>query len=291
MITTDFRTLPFIQHWIKPSTNLPGDAGSVDQCPETIGTIACAVDLMNTIEAMHDGYMREAGEWLKLLAADFARANVSVAGRMPASLDGRVDPRVVAEFRNRETILINAYVVQSSGLLRMLGREYELVSDVLRHIAPAQAPSKEALRKTVCERDDEWRHFRLVRNKVSAHAAFARPEPGDDLAMELTSLLVYTGSDFRIDRKGLILGESQIQMSGSIAAHVFGVANPRLPPISLHSLSTALAEHLPAWYRMFEELLDAVANVPREVVLAAKPDLAQIYVHRGAQAVEWHRSI
>jgi hypothetical protein len=246
---------------------------------------------MNTIEAMHDGNVREAGEWLKLLADDFAGANVSVAGRMPASLAGRVDPRVVAEFRNRETILINAYVVQSSGLLRMLGREYGLVGDVLRHIASAHAPSEEVLRKTVRERDDEWRHFRHVRNKVSAHTAFAKPERGDDVAMELTSLLVYTGGDFRIDKNGLILGESQIEMSGSIAAHVFGVARPRLPPISLHSLSTALAAHLPAWHRMFEELLDAVANVPREVVLAAKPDLAQIYVHRGAHAVPWHRSI
>ncbi len=79
-------------------------------------------------------------------------------------------------------------------------------------------------------------HYRHVRNKVSAHTAFAKPEREDDLAMELTSLLVYTGGDFRIDKNGLILGESQIQMSGSVAAHVFGVATT-LPPISfLHGL-------------------------------------------------------
>jgi hypothetical protein len=291
MITTDFRTLPHIQHQLKPSTNQPGDGGSFNQCPETVGTIACAVDLMNTIEAMHDGYVREAGEWLRLLEGEFGGANISVGGRMPASLDGRVEPRVVAQFRSYETILINAYVVQSCGLIRMLGREYGLVGDFLRCLAPGKAPSEEALRKTVGERDDEWTHVRHVRNKVSAHTAFAKPERGDDLAMELTSLLVYTGADFRLDKNGLILGESQIQMSGSVAAHVFGIANPRLPPISLHSLSTALAAHLPAWYRMFEELLEAVANLPRDVVLAAKPDLVQIYVHRGAQARQWHRSI
>ena len=290
MITANFRTLPHVQHQLKPLTNEPGDAGSFEQCPQTIGTIACAVELMNTIEAMHDGYVRDAGEWLKLLDDEYGAANVSVGGTMPASLAGRVDPRVVAEFRNRETILINAYVVQASGLLRMLGREYGLVGDFLRHIAPAQARSEEALRKVVRERDDEWRHYRHVRNKVSAHTAFAKPEREDDLAMELTSLLVYTGGDFRIDQNGLILGESQIQMSGSVAAHVFGVAT-RLPPISLHGLSTALAAHLPAWYRMFEELLDALANVPREVVLAARPNVTRVYVHRGAQAVQWHRSI
>jgi hypothetical protein len=33
---TNFRTLPVIHHRVKPSTNAPGDAGSVDQCPETI---------------------------------------------------------------------------------------------------------------------------------------------------------------------------------------------------------------------------------------------------------------
>ena len=149
----------------------------------------------------------------------------------------------------------------------MLGREYGLVGDVFRHIAPAQAPSEEVLRKRVRERDDEWRYFRRVRNKVSAHTAFAIPERGDHLAMELTSLLVYTGGDFRIDKNGLILGESQIQMSGSIAAHVFGGANPRLPPISVHGLSTALAAHLHAWFRMFEELLNAVATLPRRGIL------------------------
>ena len=288
MITTNFLTLPVVMSTLAPETKHPGDAGSFEQCSEMMGTIASAVALINETEAMHESNLRENADWLCHVVEDSRPMNVSVGGQLPASLQGKVDPARLLRFKNRETILIGSYVVNARALLGVLAKEYEHTADFLRELAPDQAPTKDAVKKVIEERNDELRHVKRVRDKVYAHTAFADPRREDHLGVELTSLLMFTGEDYGIDKNGVTLGISHVYLSGKVAAHFYSGVAPIFPEVSVASLAKDLAEHLPKWHTMFERLLETIATVPPATVCAAKPNVRGIHVYRGAAAVRWN---
>jgi hypothetical protein len=52
-----------------------------------------------------------------------------------------------------------------------------------------------------------------------------------------------------------------------------------------------LAEHLPKWYSTFELLLEMIETLPGEAVRAAKPNVVEIHVYRGVDAIPWNRTL
>lgn len=288
MITTNFLTLPVVMHHLAPQTQHPGDCGSFQQCSDTMGSIASAVTLINEIEAMHEAVLRENADWLGHLVEDFRPMNVSVGGLGSASLQGKVVPDRLLRFKNQETILIGSYVVNARALLGILAKEYERTAEFLRELARDQTPTKEAVKKAIQERNDDLRHVKRLRDKIYAHTAFADPKRDDHPGVELTSLLMFTGEDYCIDKHGLTLGVSHVYVSGGIAAHFYSGVRPVFPEVSVASLAKDLGEHLPKWYAMFEQLLETIASIPPATVRAAKPNVRGVHVYRGADAIQWN---
>ena len=288
MITTNFLTLPVVMYHLAPETQHPGDYGAFEQCSDTMGSIASAIALINEIEAMHDAVLREHADWLGHVVEDFRPMNVSLGRLPPASLEGKVAPERLLRFKNQETILIGSYVVNARALLGVLAKEYEHTADFLRELAPDRAPAKDAVKKAIRERNDELRHVKRVRDKVYAHTAFADPRPEDHLGVELTSLLMFTGEDFCVDRHGLTLGVSDVYVSGKIAAHFYSGVPSIFPEVSIASLAKDLGEHLPKWHAMFEQILETIGTVPLATVRGAKPNVRRIQVYRGAAAIPWN---
>lgn len=130
--------------------------------------------------------------------------------------------------------------------------------------------------------------MKRVRDKVYAHTAFADPRPEDHLGVELTSLLMFTGEDYRVDKHGLTVGVSHVYVSGKIAAHFYSGVPPIFPEVSIASVAKDLGEHLPRWYAMFEQLLETIVTVSPAAVHAAKPNVRGIRVYRGADAIQWN---
>jgi hypothetical protein len=273
---------------LAPESQHPGNYGSFLQCSDIMGSVASAVVLINEIEAMHDAVMREHADWLAHLVDNFRAMNVAVGGRTPASLEGKVPPDRLLRFKNQETVLIGSYIVNARALLGILAKEYQHTVQFLREQAPAQAPTTATVQKSIKERSDELRHVKRLRDKVYAHTAFADPWRDDHLGVELTSLLMFTGEDYCVDEHGLTLGVSNVYVSGKIAARFYSGVPPIFEEVSVASLVEDLSEHLPKWYAMFEQVLDTIAGLSPATVRAAKPNVVDRCVYRGAAAIPFN---
>ena len=291
MVSTNFRTLPYIEYRLAPKT--PGDSGSVRPACDQVGTLADAVELLNETEAMHDEELRRNAAWLPPVLDGFGRhMNFRVCGRGPDSLAGRpVDLPTLMRFKNRETVLISSYVVQWFVFSGIVERAYREVAAWLRHFDPSRAPTQADVDATLTERKQDWPELLRMRHKVFAHTAFGDPRPADGFGVQFTSLVMVTGGDFCIDVTGVTLGISHVHGDDGIAAHFTAGAPAHFAEVSVGTLASAFAPHVARWFSMFEQLLERVAGLSLDEIRQKEGDVEGLRVIRGAEAIRWNRSV
>lgn len=200
--------------------------------------------VISAIEVLGYLYEQDKAAYQKTEYVD--ACNIGIDENQPVALEKY---EILRQYKVEFLARLTAYIITVCNLADILTKAYKNVvlsaqQASVSNIFPDQATRDQML----TQRKQEIEDYRLWRNKVFAHTAFASPHRQDSQGTQAASISYYSGT-------GLIFGKDYISLYGCIPS-VKGVTAMQLPKLSIVGHHQKIIDFCNNWNQMFSDPLE-----------------------------------